>query len=220
MLTAQLVNPNIPQLQPEDAVAKAKQLINDFKLTHLPVVDNKKFLGLISEEDLMDITEDKATIGMIVDQLFMAFLPEDVHFLNALHYCNQYETNIVPVINRDATFNGSITTTNLLKAIGDFSGANEIGGIIILEIQPVHFSISEISRIVESNNATVLHLNTMTDAITGFMLVSLHLNKREIDAVVSTFERFEYRVVHQFGADKIENKTNSHYRNLMNYLDL
>jgi CBS domain containing-hemolysin-like protein len=168
----------------------------------------------------MDITDDKATIGMIADQLFMAFLPEDVHFLNALHYCNQYETNIVPVINRDATFNGSITTTNLLKAIGDFSGANEIGGIIILEIQPVHFSISEISRIVESNNATVLHLNTMTDALTGFMLVTLHLNKREIDAVVSTFERFEYRVVHQFGADKIENKTNLHYRNLMNYLDL
>lgn len=220
MLTAQLVNPNIPQLQPNDAVAKAKQLINDYKLTHLPVVDNKKFLGLLSEEDIMDISEDRTTVSMICDELFMAFLPEDVHFLNALHYCNQYETNIVPVINRDATFNGVITTQNLLKAIGDFAGANEIGGLIILEVQPVHFSISEISRIVESNNATILHLNTTIDAATGLMTVTLHLNKREIDAVVSTFERFEYRVIHHFGADRTENKTDLHYRNLMNYLDL
>ena len=152
MLTAQLINNSIPQLQLDDTVGKAKQLINDFKLTHLPIVSDKKFLGLISEEELLDIDEDKITIEKIQDQFLLFYIQEDVHFLNAINYCNQYETNVVPVIDKNAEFMGVITTANLLKSIGEFAGANEIGGLIILEMQRVQFAISEISRIVERGN--------------------------------------------------------------------
>ena len=199
MLTAQLINFGIPQLQLDDSVGKAKQLINDFKLTHLPIVSDKKFLGLISEEELLDIDEDKITIEKIQDQFLLFYIQEDVHFLNAINYCNQYETNVVPVIDKNAEFMGVITTENLLKSIGEFAGANEIGGLIILEMQRVQFAISEISRIVESNDCTILHLNTTTDPITGLLTVTLHINKKEIASIVATCERYEYNVIHHFG---------------------
>jgi acetoin utilization protein AcuB len=63
MTTLQLIDNTIPQLQIHDTLAKALQLMNDFKLTHLPVVSNEKFLGLISEEDLLDEENKKVTIG-------------------------------------------------------------------------------------------------------------------------------------------------------------
>ena len=220
MLTVQLVNTITPQLQPNDKLAKAKQLMVDYKLTHLPVVSNNKFLGLIAEDDVLDESNDQATIESILDLLLLAFLPEDVHFLNALNYCNQYDANIIPIIDKEANYMGCISIQLLLKTIGDFAGSNEIGGLIILAIQPLHFSISEISRIVESNNATVLHLNSTFDTSTGLMMVTLHLNKKEIDSVVATFDRFEYKVVHHFGTYRQDDKTNLHYRNLMHYLDL
>jgi acetoin utilization protein AcuB len=54
MTTLQLIDNTIPQLRLPDSVAKALQLMNDFKITHLPVVSEDKFLGIISEEDLLD----------------------------------------------------------------------------------------------------------------------------------------------------------------------
>ncbi len=220
MLTSELINQNIPQLKLQDTVAKAKQLINDFKLTHLPVVLDKKYLGMISEEDLLDTEDDKTTIENIQENFMLIYIQDDVHFLNAISYCNQYETNVVPVIDKSAEFIGVITSSYLLKTIGDFSGANEIGGLIILEMERTQFSISEISRIVETNDCTILHLNTTTNPMSGILTVTLHINKKEISAVLATFERFEYKVLHQFGTKIYEDKSDVNYKNLMNYLDM
>lgn len=219
MLAKDLINPNIPQLQLDDTVVKAKQLINDFKLTHLPVVAEKRFLGMISEEDLLDVEEEKIPIELIQEHFNTAFIMEDVHFLNALNFCNKWDSNIIPVLSKSNEFFGAITSSDLLKTMGDFSGSNEIGGLIILEMESVHFSISEISRIVESNDCTILHLNT-TIQVGGLLLVTIHLNKREISSVVATFQRFEYEVKHHFGATAYEDKTDINFRNLMNYLGM
>ena len=59
MLAAELNNNIIPQLKLNDTVGKALQLFIDFKVTHLPVVTGEKFLGLISEDDLLDTTNKK-----------------------------------------------------------------------------------------------------------------------------------------------------------------
>jgi len=220
MLAVELVNQHIPQLQLEDSIAKAKQLINDYKLTHLPVVTDNVFIGLISEEDLLDVEDDKITIQAIQECFLQQSIFDDIHFLNAINYCNQFESNIVPVINRNNSFIGCIPSIELMKTIGLFSGANEIGGIIVLEIEQVHFSISEISRIVESNNATIFHLNTITNPLNGIMLITLHINNREISSIVASFERYEYHVKYHFGHHQFEETTEYNFKNLMNYLNI
>lgn len=220
MLTAELINNNIPRLQLQDTITKALQLINDYRVTHLPVVSEDKYLGMISEDDLLDVEEQKGTIEFLQENFITAFVKENEHFLNAVKCSNQYETTIVPVTNEEKELVGVITATDLLKALGDFSGANEIGGIIIIEMERPQFSISEISRIVESNDATILHLNTTIQPDTGMLTVSLHLNKKEIAAIVSAFERYEYDIIYYFGDEKFENEIHSNYRHLMSYLDI
>jgi len=220
MLTLELVNENIPRLQLQDSVIKAKQLISDFKLTHLPIVSENTFLGLISEEDLLDVDDEKVPVEVIQKSFVRGFVYDDVHFLNAVNFCNQYETNIVPVLSKSNAFLGVITSNNLLKTMGDFAGGNEIGGLIILEMERIQFSISEISRIVESNDCTILHLNTMINPLNGALMVTLHLNKREISSVVSTFDRYEYNIKHYFGNQEFENNTEINYKNLIKYLDI
>ncbi len=220
MLTADLINQNIPRLQLQDTVSKARQLVNDFKLTHLPVVSENKFLGLISEEDLIDVEDERIPIELIQNCFINVSVQDDVHFLNAVNSSNQFDTNVVPVLSKAADFIGVITTSDLLKMLGNFSGANEIGGIIVLEMERVQFAISEISRLVESNDCTILHLNTTTDPVSGLLTVTLHINKREISTVVATFERYEYNVKYYFGTEHFENEIDSNYKHLMNYLDI
>ncbi|MFN8247068.1 MAG: CBS domain-containing protein [Ferruginibacter sp.] len=220
MLTVDIINQNIPRLQLQDSVGKARQLINDFKVTHLPVISEEKYLGLISEEDLLDAEDDKAPIELLQQNFSPVSVPDDVHFLNAVNKSIQADSNIIPVVNRGGLFVGVITASDLLKTMGNFAGADEIGGLIVLEMERTHFAISEISRIVESNDCTILHLNTTTNPVNGLLTVTIHLNKKEIATVVATFERYDYDVVYFFGLEHFENEIESNYRNLMNYLDI
>ena len=73
MLAIELNNNNIPQLKLDDTVGKALQLINDFKVTHLPVVSEEKFLGLISEDDLVDAENKKLLIEVLQEDFIERF---------------------------------------------------------------------------------------------------------------------------------------------------
>ncbi len=220
MLAIQLNNNIIPQLHLDDTVDKALQLINDFKVSHLPVVSEEKYLGLISEDDLLDADNKKMPIQLLQDDFIDISIKENEHFLQAVNISNQYQTSVVPVVNIEKEFLGSISGQNLLRTLGTFSGAQEIGGIIVLEMERSQFIISEISRIVESNEATILHLNTTIQPETGLLTVTIHINKKELSMVVAAFERYEYDVIYYFGEEKFENEIHSNYRHLMNYLDI
>lgn len=220
MLAIELNNNIIPRLQLEDTVGKALQLINDFKVSHLPVVSEEKYLGLISEDDLLDANNKKMLIQLLQDEFIDVSIKENAHFLQAVNISNEYQTSVVPVVNEEKEFLGSISGPSLLRTLGNFSGALEIGGIIILEMERNQFTISEISRIVESNEATILHLNTTVQPETGLLTVTIHINKKELSMVVAAFERYEYDVIYYFGEEKFENEIHSNYRHLMNYLDI
>ncbi len=220
MLTIDLINKNIPRLQLQDTIGKALQLITDFRVSHLPVVSENKFLGLISEEDLLDGGDEKNLIEFLQKNFVNAAVQYNIHFLNAVNSSIQFDTTVVPVVNAENDFIGVITSADLLKMLGNFSGANEIGGIIVIDMERSQFAISEISRIVESNDCSILHLNTTVNALTGILTVTLHINKREITTVVATFERYDYEVTYYFGNEKFENEINTNYRHLMNYLDI
>lgn len=220
MLAIELNNNIIPQLHLDDTIGKALQLISDFKVSHLPVVSEEKYLGLISEDDLLDADNKKMLIQLLQEDFLDVSIKENEHFLQAVNISNQYQTSVVPVISEEKEFLGSITAQNLLRTLGNFSGSQEIGGIIVLEMERSQFSISEISKIVESNEATILHLNTIVQPETGLLTITIHINKKELSMVVAAFERYEYDVMYYFGEEKFENEIDSNYRNLMNYLDI
>lgn len=220
MLTSNLINKNIPRLQLQDRISKALQLTNDFRLSHLPVVSDGKFLGLMSEEDLMDAEDEKKPIEILQSCLINSAVPGHVHFLNAVNIIIQTDANIVAVVNVENDFIGVITSRDLLNMLGNFSGANEIGGLIVLEMERSQFAISEISRIVESNDSTILHLNTTADEVSGLLTVTLHTNKREVAAIIASFERYDYHVVYYLGNELFENEIDTNFRHLMSYLDV
>jgi acetoin utilization protein AcuB len=186
----------------------------------LPVMADEKYLGMISESDLLDADNEQMPVALLQETFITRAVGSNEHFLAAVNFSNQYDTTTVPVVNEERELAGVITTSNLLKALGNFSGANAIGGIIVLEMERIKFAISEISRIVESNDATILHLNTTTDDKTGMLSVTIHLNKKEIATIVASFERYDYNITYSFGDEKFENEIHSNFLHLMNYLDI
>ena len=115
MLAIELNNNIIPQLKLQDTVSKALQLISDFKVTHLPVVSEEKYLGLISEDDLLDAANKKMLIEGLQEEFITPSINENEHFLQAVNFCNQYQTNVVPIVNAEKELTGTITAQTLLR---------------------------------------------------------------------------------------------------------
>src|ERR1700739_1175592 len=130
MLTTSLINNSIPRLQLNDTVGKALQLFNDFRVTHLPVIAEEKYLGLVSEDSLLDVEKQTISLAALQETFITRAVSDSEHFLAAVNFSNSYETSVVPVITEEKELTGVITSETLLKALGDFAGANSIGGII------------------------------------------------------------------------------------------
>jgi acetoin utilization protein AcuB len=220
MLAQELTTNILPQLQLSDPVSKALQLMNDFKITHLPVVSEEKYLGLISEDDLLDEENKKIPIEFFQNDFIPASVNFNNHFLHAVSVSNHYQTNVIPVVNEANELMGTIAGQALLAAVGNFSGSNETGAIIVLEMERNNFAISEISRIVESDGAIILHLNITSKPDSQQLQVTIHLNRKEISTVIAAFERYEYTIAYYSGEELFENEIDSNYRHLMNYLDI
>jgi hypothetical protein len=70
--------------------------------------------------------------------------------------------------------------------------------LLILEIPFKDYTLTEIARIVESNNAHVTSLSVMPISGGVDLLVSLKLDVDDLSAVLRSFERFNYHVVYYF----------------------
>jgi acetoin utilization protein AcuB len=220
MLVQELTTNILPLLQLSDPVSRALQLMNEYKITHFPVVSEEKYLGLISEDDLLDEENKKIPIEFFQNDFIPAAVNFNNHFLNAVSISNHYQTNVIPVVNEANELVGTIAGPTLLAALGNFSGANETGAVIVLEMDRTRFAISEISRIVESDGAIILHLNITSKPDSMQLQVTIHLNKKEISTLIAAFERYEYTVSYYSGEELFENELDNNYRHLMNYLDI
>lgn len=88
--------------------------------------------------------------------------------------------------------------------------------ILILEVSLKDYTLTEIARIVENNNARVLALTVLPISDGTNLLVSLKLDANDLTAIRRSFERFDYHVVYYFSRE--EEVTNTHQERLAELL--
>jgi acetoin utilization protein AcuB len=218
MLTRELISNSIPYLRLSDKVYHALQLMNDYHVAHLPVVEQDKYLGIISEEQLLQSDEENSINELQVTDGTTSVQAND-HFLKAIQAAVLHKLSIVPVVEEKLLL-GIVTYTDLLRNASEFMSLNEPGALIVLELDTKNYSFTEINRIVESNDAQITQLNTYTDPETGIMQVTIRVSKLEVSDVISTFQRYEYNVKYYFGEELYENELRNNFDNLMNYLKI
>lgn len=220
MLTRELISQTLPYLRLQDKVYQALQMMNDNHVTHLPLVDGDKYIGLLSEDDLLQAENDNADLSTMEQSFAPVSIREEEHFLRAVQIAVENNLSVVPVVSQDNELVGTVVYNDLLKVSSEFMSLNEPGGLIVLEMNSNQYSFNEISKLVETNDAQITQLNTSNDAETGVMQVTIRINKPEVSDIVATFQRYEYTVKYFFGEELYANEIKSNYDNLMNYLKI
>jgi CBS domain-containing protein len=220
MLTGELLSQNLPYLHLNDKVYQALQLMNDNQVAHLPIVDGEKYVGIISEDDLLLVDNDHAEINTLQQSFGNVAVKNSEHFLKAIQLAGENGLSVVPIVDEDNGLEGAVAYSDLLRHASEFMSLNEPGGLIVLEVESNQYSFNEISKLVETNDAQITQLNTSNDPETGTMQVTIRINRPEISDIVATFQRYEYNVKHYFGEELYNNELRSNYENLMNYLKI
>ena len=219
MIASSIAIQGFPLLHLDDSARFVLQHMDDFDVQQLPVVKDDYFIGLVQKDDLLDIEETK-TIATIADQIQRIGILGSAHVLTALDHFAKHHLSLLPVLNAQQECIGVIPQKNLNENLAQFLGVALPGAMLVISISPYQYSLAEISRIVETNNAQIIQLNTLFDEATGAFIITIKINKEEAQAIIATFQRYNYQVLHYFGNSPINNDIEEHYHHLMNYLDV
>jgi predicted transcriptional regulator len=219
MLVKDLPFETIPHATLTDTVHTALKVMQRYSVNHIAVACENKFIGLLSEKVLLEIDND-----ILLEKLQHLFqnisIKNDAHFLKAVSLVATCNLSAVAVTDDADNLIGTIPALNFLQYITDFMRLQEPDAMIVLKIDPLQESLSEISKIIESNNAQIIRLNTSHSEETGMMQVTIWINTMEISDIVASLHRYKYNVCYYSGEELYINELKINYENLINYLSV
>ena len=210
MVAKDLISDIVSPLFTSDTGNTALSWMEIHKISHLPIVNNKQFLGLISESDIFDINSPETPIGNHKLSLFSPFVFDDDHIYTVIALVKKLKLTIIPVLDHDNNYLGVITLQDLVYHFSDLINAEQPGSIIILEINVNDYTLSQISQIVEGNDAKILSVYLHTNPDTTKLEVILKLNVIDLSAIIQTFIRYEYNIKASY---QEESEMNDLYKN-------
>ncbi len=220
MLAYQLITDDVPPLKPTDTGKKVLDWMEDFRVSHLPVVDKREFLGLISYSDILDLNNTKKTIDHLSVSLIKASVQEDCHIFDVLKIISNFNVSAVAVLDNDGRYMGVITADSIIQKIANMPFIHEPGSIIILEMNIKDYALSQIAQIVEGNDAKILNMHINAHHDSSKIEVTLKINKEDLSPILQTFNRYSYSVKATFHQNNFNDDLKKRYDEFMHFLNI
>ncbi len=220
MTAREMISQSIPPVRTSDSVQKVLDRMAEFRVAHLPIVNNLQFLGLISEEDLIEVADYDTPVGGLSLSLYNTCVQDDQHIYEVVRMFYQHKLTLVPVMNEMNDYLGVISINTMVEYMATLTAVREPGGIIVLEISNRDNSLSHIAQVVESDNAQILSSYIRSFPESTKLEMTLKVNKTDISGIVAAFNRYDYVVKGAFNNTKSDTQSRDRFDQFMNYLDI
>jgi CBS domain-containing protein len=218
MIAKDLITDEIPPLKHTDSGETALRWMDEFKVSHLPVLKNDNFVGLISETDILDRQDLTQSLDILFDHLPRPYVKEGAHIYEVLFKVAEHKISVIPILSEDEKYLGCTSIHQLIQLIANTGSIKEQGGIIVLEVNQNNYSLAQIAQIVESNNARILSSYIMSSPDSTKLEVTLKINQIELDRIIRTFERYDYTISASFQKSAFDDDLQLRYDALLNFL--
>ncbi|WP_214071606.1 CBS domain-containing protein [Mucilaginibacter sp. dw_454] len=220
MYASELIIDSIPPVHTSDTIQRVLDRMVEFRVRHLPIVNEEQFLGLLAESDILPEADAQTQVGALGLSLINPYVREDQHVYDVIRLFYEQQLSVVPVLDIKKNYLGLIPINRMNEYFATITAVSQPGGIIILDINNKNNSLAHMSQIVESDNAQILSSYVRTFPDSTRMEVTLKVNKTDISNIVATFLRYEYDVKATFNNSEHEDGSMDRYAALMNYLNL
>ncbi|MEE0776672.1 MAG: CBS domain-containing protein [Bacillota bacterium] len=155
----------------ETSVADAYELLLKHKVRRLPVVDNGKLVGIVTDKELQQLTPSKATTLSIYEINYLLAKTKVKEAMTTGVYTTtpnalleeaavmmrDHKVSALPVLNGEKLV-GIITETNIFDAFTDLLGMREIGSRITVSAEDTPGTLSRLTKIISEDGVNINRL--------------------------------------------------------------
>jgi CBS domain-containing protein len=219
LLSAEIINDLIPPLKTSDSGDRALSLMEDFKISQLPIVNDTEFLGLISEDDIIEMPDTFEPISTISINFHKPYVHDWQHIYDVMKLMSDMKLSVVPVLDEHDHYLGIISVNTLVDYFARITSLESQGAVIVVEVDTRNYLLSEIARIVESNDAHILSSYIDSDRDSTKIKVTIKVDKEDVGGIVQTFQRFNYTVSSLYKHKDKTDDTKERFDSFMRYLN-
>jgi len=201
-----------------DKISDLQLLFNNLTYSHVPIHKDGIYMGCISETDA-HCFDGASSINDCNYAVEGFYVRDTTNWLDVLEAFAQNDSNIMPVLRMDNTYIGYYELNDIIHLFNETPFFSEPGGIIIVEKGINDYSFSEISQIVESNDAKLL--GAFISKMDGDLVkVTLKITNASLNEVIQTFRRYSYNIVSGHEDDTYLNSLKERSQYLDKYLNM
>lgn len=220
MIAKEVITDEIPPLIHSDSGEKALIWMEEFKVSHLPVLKNGNFVGLVSESDVLDKKDLELSLDVLFDHLPRPYVFENAHIYEVLAKMAEHRISVLPVLDHTEKYVGCTSVHQMMNLIANTASIKEVGGIVVLEMNRIDYSLAQIARIVESENAKILSSFIMASPDSTKVELTLKISEIDLSRIIRSFERYDMVVKASFQRSTDEDDLQFRYDALINYLNI
>lgn len=219
MIASELISEIVAPLTENDTGEEALTIMHVYHVKHLPIVKGDKYIAMLSEEDILNsIVENK--IGTYSLRKTDTYAKMNEHLFDVMSSMAKSRLTTIPVIDEHDIYQGMILQEDLIQFYANSFSFAEPGSIIVLETIKSNYSLAQIAHVIESEGTTLLSSFITSDPESNTIYVTLKLNKREVENIVATLERYEYTIKASFVDEEKTEGLKDRYDSLMRYLNV
>jgi acetoin utilization protein AcuB len=220
MLAKDLISDEIRPIQIGDTTISALHWMDEFRTAYLPVVDGQLYMGLIGEDAIFGHCNFEESLSEIPLNKSGTSVLQDQHIYEVIRIAALQKLSLVPVVDDNGNYLGSVTQQSMIDFIAHMTAVQDPGGIVIIEAGTTDYSLSEISKIVESEDARVLSVHVSTPAGASGVEITLKLNKIDIQQIVHSLDRHGFKIKASYFEADYYDGLHDRYNSLMNFLNI
>lgn len=220
MLVSDLITDEIPPLKTSDTVELALDWMEQFKVSHLAVVENRELVGVVSENDLMDYEHPDQKISEIKVPMLKPIIHHYQHTYDLVKLMNSLNLTLIPVLDEKEMYKGCITLKGIVQNLSNMTAIQNPGGVIVLEMNQNDYSLTQIGNIIEGNDAKVLslHVSSIPDSVK--MEITIKVNVEDMTRIIQTFNRYNYHVKATFHQSDFESGLKDKLNEFLHFLNI
>lgn len=220
MIAQNLISQDIIPLDINETGNSALNKMTEYGVRHLPVIKEGMYQGMVAEHEIMDMPmlEDPISELYMGESRLSAYKFD--HFFDVVKKMSTNSISLLPVVDDTNLYIGLITKKNILKYLANINAFKDPGGVIILELNVVDYSMVQVAQIVESNDAKILGAYLDIPGTSKKMTLTLKIDKLELDTILATFERFDYEIKASYREDLSEDYLQDRLDSFFKYLNI
>lgn len=218
MILSDYITKKPKALDINEKIIDALDFFQELDYSHFPVLDEGIFIGCANADD-METYQDSKKILDYKYNLEPFFIRQDACWLDVLENFAQNNCNITPVLNGENQYVGFYQLQDVVHFLTNTPFIKEQGGIIIVKKEIKDYSFSQISQILEENNAKVLGL-FISNADINEVEITIKISSTSLNPIIQSFRRFNYEIVSEHQEDNYLQNLKERSEYLEKYLNI